>query len=95
MMKKPMYFIMLSSLKVDYANLPYFQWVNTMISNLKNSIHGTDYAINKKHLSRYLGEFCFKFNRIFNLEKVFVPLIYSRIKMAPMPERLLKLDEIR
>lgn len=53
----------------DYVELPYFQWVNTMISNVKNSMHGTYHAINRKHLPRYLGEFCFKFNRRFNLEK--------------------------
>lgn len=40
----------------DCVKLPYFQWVNTMISNVKNSMHGTYHAINKKHLPRYLGE---------------------------------------
>jgi len=74
---------------------PYFQWVNTMISNVKNSMHGTYHAINKKHLPRYLGEFCFKFNRRFNLEKMLEQLIYSSIQTAPMPERLLKLAEAR
>lgn len=74
---------------------PYFQWVNTMISNVKNSMHGTYHAINKKHLPRYLGEFCFKFNRRFNLEKMLDQLIFSSIQTAPMPERLLKLAEAR
>ncbi|MDD1830255.1 IS1595 family transposase, partial [Photobacterium sp. ZSDE20] len=46
----------------DCVELPYFKCVNTMISNVKNSMHGTHHAINKKHLPRYLAEFCFKFN---------------------------------
>lgn len=34
----------------DSAEWPYFKWVNTMISNVKNSMHGTYHAINQKHL---------------------------------------------
>nr|VVV05939.1 hypothetical protein AW0309160_03422 [Aliivibrio wodanis] len=66
-----------------------------MISNVKNSMHRTYHAINNKHLPRYLGEFVFKFNRRFNLEKILDQLIYSSIQTAPMPERLLKLAESR
>ena len=79
----------------DCVELPYFKWVNTMISNVKNSMHGTYHAINQKHLPRYLAEFCFKFNRRFNLEKMIEQLIYSSIQTAPMPQRLLKLAEAR
>jgi len=66
-----------------------------MISNVKNSIHGTYHAINQKHLLRYLTEFCFKFNRLFNLKNVLEQLIASSIRTAPMPQRLLKLAEVR
>ncbi len=79
----------------DCVELPYFKWVNTMISNVKNSMHGTYHAINKKHLPRYLAEFCFKFNRRFNLANMLEQLIYSSIQTAPMPQRLLKLAEVR
>ncbi|WP_421851776.1 IS1595 family transposase [Marinomonas sp.] len=79
----------------ESVELPYFQWVNTMISNVKNAMHGTYHAINLKHLPRYLGEFCFKFNRRFNLENMLEQLISSSIRTAPMPERLLKLAEVR
>ncbi|MDD1830042.1 IS1595 family transposase, partial [Photobacterium sp. ZSDE20] len=51
--------------------------------------------INKKHLPRYLAEFCFKFNRRFNMGKMLEQLIYSGIQTAPMPQRLLKLTEAR
>lgn len=77
------------------VKLPYFQWVNTMISNVKNSIRGTYHSISKKYLPRYLAEFCFKFNWRFNLKKTFEQLIYSCIRTAPIPEYLLKLAEIR
>jgi len=79
----------------DCVELPYFKWVNTMISNVKNAMHGTYHAINNRHLPRYLAEFCFKFNRRFNLEKMMEQLIYSSIQTAPMPQRLLKLAEVR
>ena len=79
----------------ESVELPYFQWVNTMISNVKNSMHGTYHAIRLKHLPRYLGEFCFKFNRRFNLENLLEELIYASIRTAPMPQHLLKLAEAR
>ena len=79
----------------ESVELPYFQWVNIMISNVKNSMHGTYHAIRHKHLPRYLGEFCFKFNRRFHLEKLLDDLIYASIRTAPMPQRLLKLAEVR
>jgi hypothetical protein len=50
---------------------------------------------NQKHLPRYLAEFCFKFNRRFNLGNMLEQLIVSSIRIAPMPQRLLKLAEIR
>ena len=69
---------------------PYFKWVNTMISNVKNSMHGTYHTINQKHL-----EFCFKFNRRFNLKNMLEQLIVSSIRTALMPQRLTKLAEVR
>lgn len=77
------------------VELPCFQWVNIMISNVKNSMHGTYHAIRQKHLPRHLEEFCFKFNRRFNLENLLEELIYASIRTAPVPQRLLKLAEAR
>ena len=54
---------------------PYFTWVNTMISNVKNSMHDTYHAIKRKHLPRYLGEFCYKFNRRYDLAGMLVQLL--------------------
>ena len=77
------------------VKLPYFKWVNTMIGNVKNAMHGTYHAINQKHLPRYLAEFCFKFNHRFNLESMIMELVRIGCRTAPMPQRLLKLAESR
>lgn len=50
------------------VTLEAFTWVNTMIGNVKNSMHGSYHAIRERHLPRYLAEFCYRFNRRFKLE---------------------------
>ena len=79
----------------ESVELPYFVWVNTMLSNVKNAMHGTYHAIKRKHLPRYLGEFCYKFNRRFDLEKMVDQLLKDCIHTPAMPARLLKLAEVR
>jgi len=54
-----------------------FTWVNTMIGNVKNAIHGTYHAVSEKHLPRYLAEFCYRFNHRFKLEDMITRLSYS------------------
>ena len=70
-----------------------FTWVNTMISNVKNSIHGTYYAVSDKHLPRYLAEFCYRFNRHFKLQAMLPRLGRAAVRTPPMPKRLLPLAE--
>jgi hypothetical protein len=36
-----------------------FTWVNTMLDNVKKAVHDTYHSVSRKHLSRYLTEFCF------------------------------------
>ena len=45
--------------KYGSPNLSVFDWLNTVIGNVKNSITGTYHGMNHKHVPRYLGEFCF------------------------------------
>jgi transposase-like protein len=40
-------------------------WVHILISNAKSFLSGCHHWISKKHLQRYLDEFCYKFNRRF------------------------------
>ena len=69
-------------------------WVNIILGNLKNSIHGTYHALNGKHLPRYLAEFNYRFNRRFKLEQLVNQLLRDAARTAPMPERLIKLAEV-
>jgi len=40
-------------------------WVHTLIANIKGNIRGVHHGVSPKHLSRYLAEFCYRFNRRF------------------------------
>ncbi len=77
----------------ECVEIHYFKWVNTIISNVKNAMHGTFHAINLKHLPRYLAEFGDKFNRRYNLESMIERLAFANLITPPIPERLLKLAE--
>ena len=71
----------------------FFHWVNTMIGNVKRSIHGTYHSISSKHLPRYLAEFNFRFNNRFDMGSMIEILIKQAIKTKPLPQHKLKLDE--
>jgi transposase-like protein len=50
------------------SDLPQFRWINTLLGNLKTSFNGTFHAFNfDKYARRYLGGYCFNFNRRFSL----------------------------
>jgi len=70
-----------------------FHWVNTMIGNVKNAIHGTYHAVSSKHLPRYLAEFCFRFNNRFIIGAMISNLAKQAVNTKPRPQRLLKLAE--
>lgn len=70
-----------------------FTWVNTMIGNVKNAATGTYHAISDKHLPRYLAEFCYRFNRRFQLEAMLPRFVWAAVRTPPMSGRLLKLAE--
>jgi len=70
-----------------------FLWTNTMIGNVKKSLHGTYHAVSQKHLPRYLAEFSYRFNRRFNLEKMVDNLVFHAANSKPIPQHRLKLAE--
>ena len=72
-----------------------FTWVNTLIGNVKNSLHGTYHAVSARHLPRYLAEFNYRFNRRFKLEDMVPRLGYVAVRTPPMPMRLLTIAEVR
>ena len=70
-----------------------FVWVDTILGNVKNALHGTYHAIRAKHLPRYLIEFSYRFNRRFDLARMVGQLGAAAALTPPMPYRLVKLAE--
>jgi transposase-like protein len=68
-------------------------WVDTLLGNLKNAIHGTYHAIRPKLLPRYLAEFSDRFNRRFDLASMLARLAPAAAQTPPMPYRLVTLAE--
>lgn len=75
------------------VNIPDFKWVNTMISNVKRAINGTYHAISEKHFPRYLAEFCYRFNRRYNLDQMIDRFCYVAVRTPPLSQRLLRVAE--
>ncbi len=71
---------------------PIFWWVNTMLGNVKNAMHGTYQALRPKYLQRYLSEFCYRFNRRFDLAALVPRLIVAAARTPPLSYRLATLD---
>ena len=61
--------------------------------HVKNSMHGSYYSINGRHLPRYLAEFCYRFNRRYKLGDMIPRLGYIAVRTPPMPQRLLSMAE--
>lgn len=71
---------------------PAFVWVNTLLGNVKNALHGTYHALRPKYLQRYLSEFCYRFNRRFELAALLPRLLYAAVRTPPLPYKLATLD---
>lgn len=70
-----------------------FKWINTVISNVKTALGGSCHSVRSKYLPRYLGEFCYRFNRRFNLRDMMKRFIYVAARTKAMPHRLLTMAE--
>lgn len=77
----------------ESVKIPGFKWINIMLGNVKQSLHGTYHAISQKHSSRYLAEFCYRFNRRFRMGSMVPSLAYAAINSKPIPQQQLKLAE--
>ena len=71
-----------------------FTWVNTMLGNVRNAIHGTYHAIHGKHLGRYLGAFAYRFNRRFELDRMIERFAYVACRAAPLPRKFAVMAEV-
>lgn len=68
-----------------------FYWVNTVLGNLKTSLRSTYHAVRRKYAQRYLAEFQYRFNRRYDLSKIFTRLTVVALRTPPMPEKLLRM----
>jgi transposase-like protein len=76
------------------VQLPQFKWVNTMLGNLKTAITGTYHSINHaKYATRYLAEFCYRFNRRHDLSAMPARLLRAATLTKPLPQKHLRLSE--
>jgi hypothetical protein len=64
-----------------------------VLGNVTNSLHYSYHQFCGKHLPRYLGEFCYRFNRRFDLAAMLPRLGWATVRIPPMPHRLLKMAE--
>jgi transposase-like protein len=76
-------------------DLPDFRWINTVISNLKTSFSGTFHSLRfEKYAERYLGAFCYRFNRRFHLEEMTGRILRATCNCNARPERILRGAEL-
>jgi transposase-like protein/predicted RNA-binding Zn-ribbon protein involved in translation (DUF1610 family) len=70
-------------------NPDHLHWLHTIISNLKAFIGGTYHGLDKKHLQRYLDEFCYRFNR-----RKFEGQLFNRLLAACVEGKPITYNEI-
>lgn len=70
------------------------RWVDTMLGNVRNAMHGTYHAPRAKHLPRNLAEYAYRFNRRFDLAGMVARLGTAATTTPPKPYRLVKLAEV-
>ena len=76
-------------------NLPQFRWINTLLGNLKTSFNGTFHSFNfEKYARRYLGGFCFRFNRRFSMVAMTDRIANAVCCCKPSTERDLRAAEV-
>ena len=75
-------------------DLPEFQWINTVLGNLKTSFAGSYHAFDfQKYASRYLAAFTYRFNRRFDLKNLHHRLLVAAAFCAPHPQRAIRLAD--
>jgi hypothetical protein len=77
----------------ESVKIPEFNWVNTIIGNVKNALRGTFHAISEKHFHRYLAEFCYRFNRRFDLRQMVSRFGYVAVRTPPATAHMLNVAE--
>ena len=75
-------------------DLPEFEWINTVLGNLKTSLNGAYHAFDfRKYAHRYLAAFAYRFNRRFNLRTLHHRLLVAAANCSPHPARLIRMAD--
>lgn len=75
-------------------DLPEFRWINTVLGNLKTSLHGGYHAFDiLKYAARYLTAFTYRFNRRFDLRLLQMRLLVASATFAPQPQSVIRSAE--
>ena len=76
-------------------DIPSFQWLNTILRNVKIALSGAYHAFDfKKYEDRYLAEIVYRFNRRFNLMILPQRLLIACLVCRQLPEPLLRSAEL-
>ena len=75
-------------------DVPEFQWINTVLGNLKTSLSGSYHAFDFRHdAARYLAAFTYRFNRRFDLATLNERLLTATALCGPRPLRLIRVAD--
>jgi transposase-like protein len=70
-----------------FKELPMFQWINTVLGNLKTGFSGAYHSFDfGKYAERYLGTIAYRFNRRFDLPTLPTRLLVAATACGPRPE---------
>ncbi len=76
-------------------DLPQFRWINILLGHLKTSFSGTFHASNvDKYARRFLGGYCFRFNRRFAMAAMSERIANAQCCCMPRTERHLRIAEV-
>ena len=75
-------------------DLPEFEWINTVLGNLKTTLTGAYHAFDfRKYAHRYLAAFAYRFNRRFNLRTLHQRLLVAAAHCGPHTERMIRMAD--
>lgn len=74
--------------------MPEFEWINTVLGNLKSSLTGAQHAFKfRKYAERYLSAFAYRFNRHFNLRTLHRRLLVAAVTCIGYPDRIIRIAD--
>lgn len=77
------------------TDMPCFNWVNTLLGNLKTALSSTYLAFNfTKNADRYLAEYQYRFNRHVNLKAMMPRFLRAAVTTGSRPEAWLRMAEL-